>query len=73
MIPALTISETLEGERKCGNCALWGMNFYPHHDKTCCADVVMVLPASFIPARQTMEPEQGAECICWRKIGTMKS
>jgi hypothetical protein len=53
-------------EHRCGNCALWGRNFYARpSDTTCCADAKMELPASFIPARQTMTAEQGEDCICW--------
>lgn len=54
-------------EKTCGNCRLWGANFYKRrHDKTCCADAVMDLPASFIPDRQTMEAHEGEDCICWQ-------
>lgn len=57
-------------ERLCGNCHLYGANFYPHREgwpvnRTCCADAVMDLPASFIPNRQTMDETDGAGCICW--------
>lgn len=69
-----TVAETLAPEiRNCGSCGLWGANFYPKRegwptDTTCCADVAMDLPASFIPARQTMTAEQGDGCICWRPV-----
>lgn len=62
-------------ERTCGNCSLWGAHFYGETlqpNNTCCADVVMDLPASFIPARQAMLPSQGAGCICWRPLGATK-
>lgn len=59
----------MSAERKCGTCHLWGANFYPKDwpvNTTCCADVVMDLPASFIPSRQTMTADQGEGCICWQ-------
>lgn len=58
-------------EKTCATCSLWGRNFYPEFSQpnfTCCADVVMDLPASFIPNRQTMRAEEGAECICWQPL-----
>lgn len=56
--------------KNCGSCLLYGANFYPRRpgwiaDNTCCADVVMDLPASFIPNRQTMAAHEGEGCICW--------
>jgi hypothetical protein len=57
-----------EAVARCGDCRLWGRNFYSAYSQpntTCCADAVMDLPASFIPNRQTMGPDDGAECICF--------
>jgi hypothetical protein len=62
-----------EPERVCGNCGLWGPNFYSRHsfqtvNVTCAADAVMDLPASFIPNRQTMKAGDGAGCCAWRAV-----
>lgn len=49
------------GAKTCGTCRLYGANFYGQHSQpntTCCADAVMDLPASFIPSRQTMKPDE---------------
>lgn len=57
--------------KTCGNCRLYGANFYDQHSQpntTCCADAVMDLPASFIPNRQTMKPDEGAGCIAWAAL-----
>lgn len=67
------IAAHASAKKSCGTCGLWGYNFYTHRSwidrgNTCCADAVMDLPASFIPARQTMRADQGAECICWEPI-----
>jgi hypothetical protein len=63
------------GKLTCGSCRLYGANFYsfPANQiggagNTCCADVVMDLPASFIPNRQTMEPDDGEGCIVWEAV-----
>ncbi len=62
-----------EAQRRCGNCRLWGANFYPRYrgwpvNTTCAADAVMDLPASFIPNRQTMNAGDGEGCICWQPV-----
>lgn len=70
--------ERAEGDKTCGTCRLWGMNFYPdaasgrRWNKTCCADAAMDLPASFIPARQTMEAHEGEGCIAWESLTALK-
>lgn len=56
--------------KRCGTCRLYGPNFYRGlpgglPDATCCANAVMDLPASFIPNRQTMAWDDGANCIVW--------
>jgi hypothetical protein len=56
---------------RCGDCHLWGRNFYPASSQpntTCCADAVMDLPASFIPNRQIMGADDGADCICFEPV-----
>lgn len=61
-----------EQEKNCGTCRLWGQNFYKRPNKTCCADAAMDLPASFIPARQTMEAHEGEGCIAWQDARSLK-
>lgn len=61
----------MSAEKTCGTCGLWEMNrALPgmFRGKICCADIVMDLPASFIPNRQTMEAHEGDGCICWEAI-----
>lgn len=63
-------------EQLCGNCRLWGRNFYSaalQPNTTCAADAVMDLPASFIPNRQTMGASDGGGCIAWQPTSTTKA
>lgn len=69
------VAEREPEEATCGNCGLWGPNFYQRYrglpvNTTCAADVAMDLPASFIPNRQTMKAHEGAGCICWRALAS---
>lgn len=62
--------DCIEPSRVCGNCRLWGPNFYRRLKRvpvnmTCAADAVMELPASFIPNRQTMGFMDGGGCCAW--------
>lgn len=60
-------------EKRCGNCRLWGDNFYKEKpwkgmcSGDCAADVVMDVPASW-KSNAGMAATDGEDCPVWQEI-----